>query len=71
MLKMTDSQSQKFQHVLSLDDHDATADWHLVLRPVTHDADSPESITTTWTIFRDGLSKGWIKRYIGWLRGGK
>jgi Flp pilus assembly protein CpaB len=71
MLKMTDSQSQKFQHVLSLDDHDNTASWHLILRPVTHDADSPESITTAWTIFRDGLSKGWIKRYIGWLRGGK
>jgi Flp pilus assembly protein CpaB len=71
MLKMTDSQSQKFQHVLSSDDHDNTATWHLILRPVTHDADSPESITTAWTIFRDGLSKGWIKRYIGWLRGGK
>ena len=72
MLKMTDSQSQKFQHVLSANtgSSDSPA-WHLILRPVTHDADSPESITTTWTIFRDGLSKGWIRRYIGWLRGGK
>ena len=71
MLKMTDSQSQKFQHVLTDDDHDPTATWHLVLRPVTHDADSPESITTNWTIFRDGLSPAWIKRYLRALKGGQ
>jgi Flp pilus assembly protein CpaB len=71
MLKMTDSQSQKFQHVLWTDDHDPTASWHLVLRPVTHDADSPESITTSWTIFRDGLSPAWIKRYLRALKGGQ
>jgi len=70
MLKMTDSQSQKFQHVLSSDDHDSTATWHLVLRPVAHDADSPESITTAWTIFRDGLSPAWLKRYLHALKGG-
>jgi Flp pilus assembly protein CpaB len=71
MLKMTDSQSQKFQHVLWNDDHDPTASWRLVMRPVTHDADSPESITTNWTIFRDGLSPSWIKRYLRALKGGQ
>ncbi len=72
MLAMTDSQSQKFQHVLSESPVDSNgAGWHLVLRPVTHDADSPESITTVWTILRDGLTPAWIKRYLGRLRGGK
>jgi len=69
MLKMTDSQTQKWEHVLSQDDHDDTATWRLILRPVTHDADSPESITTDWTIFRDGLSPAWIKRYAHALKG--
>lgn len=72
MLLMTDSQTQKFQHVLSVDQGSNNGSgWHLVLRPVTHDADSPESITTSWTIFRDGLTQGWIRRYLGWLKGGK
>ena len=70
-LKMTDAQSQKFQQVLWEDDHDPTASWRLVMRPVTHDADSPESITTNWTIFRDGLSPAWIKRYLRALKGGQ
>lgn len=70
MLAMTDSQSQKFQHVLS-SGGDQSPVWHLILRPVTHDADSPESITTTWTILRDGLTPAWIKRYLRFLRGGK
>ena len=71
MLAMTDSQTQKFQHVLSNRSADTTgAGWHLAMRPVVHDADSPESITTVWTILRDGLSPAWIKRYLSRLRGG-
>src|SRR5438132_2712733 len=71
MLAMTDSQTQKFQHVLSTRSADTTgAGWHLAMRPVVHDADSPESITTVWTILRDGLSPAWIKRYLSRLRGG-
>ena len=72
MLAMTDSQTQKFQHVLSNRSADTTgAGWHLALRPPVHDADSPESVTTVWTILRDGLSPAWIKRYLSRLRGGK
>jgi Flp pilus assembly protein CpaB len=72
MLAMTDSQSQKYQHVLSNTQGDSNGSgWHLLLRPVTHDADSPESITTVWTILRDGLTPAWVKRYLGRLRGGK
>jgi Flp pilus assembly protein CpaB len=72
ILAMTDSQTQKFQHVLSnREGSEDGAGWHLALRPVTHDADSPETITTNWTIFRDGLTPAWIKRYLRWLRGGK
>ena len=73
MLAMTDTQTQKFQHVLSnRDADDSGAGWHLILRPVTHDADSPESITTVWTILRDGLTPAWIKRYLGRLtKGGR
>jgi Flp pilus assembly protein CpaB len=72
MLAMTDSQTQKFQHVLSNRSGDTTgAGWHLSLRPPVHDADSPESVTTVWTILRDGLSPAWINRYLSRLRGGK
>src|SRR4051794_7869774 len=71
MLGMTDSQTQKFQHVLSNRDADNSgAGWHLIMRPVTHDADSPEGVTTVWTILRDGLSPAWIKRYLNRLKGG-
>jgi Flp pilus assembly protein CpaB len=71
MLAMTDSQTQKFQQVLSNRDADSSgAGWHLAMRPVVHDADSPESITTVWTILRDGLSPAWIKRYLSRLKGG-
>jgi Flp pilus assembly protein CpaB len=71
MLAMTDSQTEKFQHVLSNRDADTSgAGWHLAMRPVVHDADSPESITTVWTILRDGLSPALIKRYSSRLNGG-
>lgn len=71
MLAMTDAQTQKFQHVLSNRDADTSgAAWHLDLRPPVHDADSPESITTVWTMLRDGLSPAWIKRYLHALNGG-
>jgi Flp pilus assembly protein CpaB len=72
ILAMTDSQTQKFQHVLHNENSSQDGiGWHLALRPVTHDADSPESITTDWTIFRDGLTQAWINRYLKWLTKGK
>jgi Flp pilus assembly protein CpaB len=71
MLALTDAQSQKFQEVLSNRDNSGGAGWHLALRPVVHDADSPESVTTVWTIFRDGLSPAQARRYAHGLSGGK
>ncbi len=71
MLALTDSQAQKFQAVLSNRDNSGASGWNLALRPVVHDADSPESVTTVWTIFRDGLSPAQARRYAHGLSGGK
>ncbi|MGB2952344.1 MAG: Flp pilus assembly protein CpaB [Gaiellaceae bacterium] len=57
MLAMTDNQAQKFQLVLSnREGTQSGAGWHLELRPIVHDADSPDHIDSVRTVLTDGLN---------------
>jgi Flp pilus assembly protein CpaB len=69
ILGLTDSQAQKFELVLA-----ATTDspngvtWHLALRPVVHDADSPDHLDSVGTVLKDGLRTGQWKSLLGGQR---
>jgi Flp pilus assembly protein CpaB len=66
ILGLTDNQAQKFELVLA-----ATTDspngvtWHLALRPVVHDADSPDHLDSPFTVLKDGLRRGKWKPFFG------
>ena len=53
ILRMTDTQANKFAFVTLNDDHK----WLLELRPAADAADSPESLATLPSVLRDGLSR--------------
>lgn len=57
MLALTDSQAQKVQYVLANAGQGTTPDrWHLELRPVNHDADSPDHVDSFGSVLSGGLS---------------
>jgi Flp pilus assembly protein CpaB len=63
ILMMTDAQAQKYQLILKSATGNPAATWHLALRPVAHDADSPEHLDTTVTTFTDGLPRPQRRRF--------
>jgi Flp pilus assembly protein CpaB len=66
VLQMTDSQAQKFQLVLAATSGASSGDgsqWHLALRPVTKDADSPDHLDSVVTVLLDGLSRSQRRAY--------
>jgi hypothetical protein len=59
MLAVTDSQAQKLQYVLANAGQGAGPDrWHLELRPVNHDGDSPDHLDSFESVLTGGLSAG-------------
>ena len=59
MLALTDSQAQKLQYMLANAGQGAGPDrWHLELRPVAHDADSPDHLDSFESVLTGGLSAG-------------
>jgi Flp pilus assembly protein CpaB len=60
MLALTDAQTQKMLWIQQ------NATWWFVLRPVIHDADSPNTVETIDSILGDGLKfNEWIQLFIG------
>ncbi|HSS81627.1 MAG TPA: Flp pilus assembly protein CpaB [Gaiellaceae bacterium] len=58
MLALTDSQAQKIQYMLANAGGTGADRWHLELRPVTHDADSPDHLDSFESVLTGGLSAG-------------
>jgi Flp pilus assembly protein CpaB len=57
LLALTDSQAQKIQYLLANAGGTSGAErWHLELRPVTHDADSPDHLDSFGSVVTGGLS---------------
>ena len=57
LLQMTDSQAQKYQLILAETEGESNGSgWHLALRPVVHDADSPDHVDNVWSVLLDGLN---------------
>jgi Flp pilus assembly protein CpaB len=60
MLALTDSQTQKMLWIQQ------NASWWFVLRPVIHDADSPNTVETVDSVLGDGLKfNEWIQLFVG------
>jgi Flp pilus assembly protein CpaB len=56
-LALTDSQAQKVQYVLANAGQGSGPDrWHLELRPVNHDGDSPDHVDSFGSVLTGGLS---------------
>lgn len=58
MLALSDSQAQKLQYLLANAGGAGPDRWHLELRPVTHDADSPDHLDSFGSVLTGGLSAG-------------
>jgi Flp pilus assembly protein CpaB len=58
MLALSDSQAQKIQYLLANAGGTDAERWHLELRPVTHDADSPDHLDSFESVLTGGLSAG-------------
>jgi Flp pilus assembly protein CpaB len=58
MLAMTDNQAQKMQYALANAGGSDAERWHLELRPVTHDADSPDHIDSFESVLSGGVRAG-------------
>jgi pilus assembly protein CpaB len=58
MLALTDSQAQKLQYMLANAGGSGAERWHLELRPVAHDADSPDHLDSFGSVLTGGLSAG-------------
>jgi pilus assembly protein CpaB len=57
VLALSDSQAQKFQLVLATTSSGSGGSaWHLELRPVVHDSDSPDHLDSVPTVLTDGLN---------------
>ncbi|MFL5921531.1 MAG: Flp pilus assembly protein CpaB [Gaiellaceae bacterium] len=57
MLALSDSQAQKIQYLLANAGNGSGPErWHLELRPVTHDADSPDHLDSFESVLTGGLS---------------
>jgi Flp pilus assembly protein CpaB len=57
MLALSDSQAQKIQYMLANAGSGSGPErWHLELRPVTHDADSPDHLDSFGSVLTGGLS---------------
>jgi Flp pilus assembly protein CpaB len=56
MLALTDNQAQKIQYMLANAASEGPTRWHLELRPVTHDADSPDHLDSFESVLTGGLS---------------
>jgi Flp pilus assembly protein CpaB len=66
ILGLTDNQAQKFELVLAdTTDGSNGVTWHLALRPVVHDADSPDHLDSPFTVLKDGLQSGKWKPFFG------
>jgi len=74
MLAVTDQQAQKLLFTMTQTGGTGSgngAGWSFQLRPVTHSADSPESVTTLDTVLRDGLGAAQRGRFDGSFGGGQ
>ena len=58
MLALTDSQAQKLQYMLANAGGTGAERWHLELRPVAHDADSPDHLDSFESVLTGGLTAG-------------
>jgi hypothetical protein len=58
LLALTDSQAQKVQYLLANAGGTGAERWHLELRPVTHDADSPDHLDSFESVLTGGLKAG-------------
>jgi len=58
MLALSDSQAQKVQYLLANAGGTGPERWHLELRPVTHDADSPDHLDSFESVLTGGLRPG-------------
>ncbi|HEX3686631.1 MAG TPA: Flp pilus assembly protein CpaB, partial [Gaiellaceae bacterium] len=58
MLALTDSQAQKLQYMLANASGSGAERWHLELRPVAHDADSPDHLDSFESVLTGGLRAG-------------
>jgi pilus assembly protein CpaB len=57
MLALTDNQAQKIQYTLAnVGTSEGATRWHLALRPVNHDADSPDHLDNFQSVLTGGLS---------------
>src|SRR5689334_3266699 len=56
LLALTDRQAQKIQYMLADAGGTGADRWHLELRPVTHDADSPDHLDSFTSVVTGGLS---------------
>jgi pilus assembly protein CpaB len=56
LLALTDSQAQKIQYLLANAGGTGAERWHLELRPVNHDADSPDHLDSFGSVVSGGLS---------------
>jgi Flp pilus assembly protein CpaB len=56
LLALTDSQAQKIQYLLANAGGTGADRWHLELRPVNHDADSPDHLDSFGSVVSGGLS---------------
>lgn len=56
LLALTDSQAQKIQYMLANAGGSGPDRWHLELRPVSHDADSPDHLDSFTSVVTGGLS---------------
>ena len=55
LLALTDSQAQKVQYMLANAGGTGAERWHLELRPVAHDADSPDHLDSFESVLTGGL----------------
>jgi Flp pilus assembly protein CpaB len=58
LLALSDSQAQKVQYLLANAGGTGAERWHLELRPVTHDADSPDHLDSFESVLTGGLRAG-------------
>ena len=58
LLALSDSQAQKVQYLLANAGGTDAERWHLELRPVTHDADSPDHLDSFESVLTGGLRPG-------------
>jgi Flp pilus assembly protein CpaB len=69
ILRMTDSQAQKFELVLALTQNGANGvTWHLALRPVVDSADSHDHLDSPRTVLGDGIAAAERRAFFGGKR---